>query len=108
MTQEVRDALYASLQTLERTKWVYEAIIVNELLNPADEIVTDDLNKERMLDQIAQAHAVGDRDAKSDEEEVDTPKVTPLAALQALSTLRTWAEGQSGNERPFILELESV
>jgi len=50
VTQEVRDALYASLQTLERTKRVHEAITINELLSPTDEIVTDDPNEEGMLD----------------------------------------------------------
>ena len=50
VTQEVRDALYASLQTFERIKRVHEAITINELLNPADEIVTDDPNKKGILD----------------------------------------------------------
>jgi len=66
VTQEVCDALHTSLQTLERTKRVHEAMTVNELLSLVDEIVKDDPNEEGILDQIAQAHADGDCNAESD------------------------------------------
>ena len=73
---------------------------IGQFLNPQEENVDD--GEEVIVDEIAKAYSIGDRNHETDEEDVIVPKVRYSEAMQALQKLRLYEEQNDNGHSEWI------
>lgn len=87
-------------QNLARQNRISKSMAIGQFLNPQEENVDD--GEEVIVDEIAKAYSIGDRNHETDEEDVIVPKVRYSEAMQALQKLRLYEEQNDNGHSEWI------
>ena len=102
------NAAREAIKELERRQFIKKGQSVAAFLNPVDEIIDDEPDDDRLVEQIAQAYARG---PESDPDGLEVPIPEPISisqALGAVTTLQGFAEQQKEDYRGLIRQLSSL
>jgi len=97
-----------AIKELEKQQFIKEGQHIAAYLNPPDEVIDDAIDDNDLLEQIAQSYARG---PESDLDGPDVPLPEPISvsqALDAVRTLRAFAEQQQEDKRGLISQLASL
>lgn len=98
----------AAIKELEKRQFIYQGIDVATFLDPPDEIIADTPDDDDVLEQITQVYATGpDVDEDSPNVPIPVPILIPQA-LDAVITLRSFAEQQKEDYTGLIRQLDTL
>jgi hypothetical protein len=104
----VVDLARAAIEELKRRQFIHHGIDVTTFLDPPDEVIADEPDDDHIIEQIAQAYAVG---PDVDEDSLDVPIPVPVSisqALDAVTTLRSFAEQLKEDYAGLVRQLDTL
>jgi hypothetical protein len=97
-----------TIQELKKRQFIKEGQHVTIYLNPPDEIIEHDLDNDDLLKQIAESYARGSESDPDGPEVCQPESISVSQALDAVTTLRGFAEQQKEDYRGFLQQLRSL
>jgi hypothetical protein len=98
----------AAIKELEKRQFIHHGVDVAVFLDPPDEVIADESDDDHVLEQIVQAYAAG---PEIDEDGQDVPIPVPVSisqALDAVTTLRGFAEQQKEDYTGLVRQLDTL